>query len=87
MNQGEVRAKFWTAFYLIFQFVKSCMKKRTFFRITSTPISFVIVICIGTKQSSIARLESGLFSGNLPSLTMLKKYADAVGKKLQIRLV
>lgn len=42
---------------------------------------------IGTKQASIARLENGLTSGNLPSMTMLKKYAQAVGKKLQIRLV
>jgi DNA-binding XRE family transcriptional regulator len=42
---------------------------------------------IGTKQSSIARLETGLTSGNLPSMTMLKKYADAIGKKLQIRLI
>jgi len=42
---------------------------------------------IGTKQASIARLETGLTSGNLPSMTMLKKYAAAVGKKLQVRLV
>ena len=41
---------------------------------------------IGTKQASIARLETGLTSGNLPSMTMLKKYAAAVGKKLQVRL-
>jgi len=42
---------------------------------------------LGTKQSSIARLETGLTSGNLPSMSMLKKYAEAVGKKLQIKLV
>ena len=42
---------------------------------------------MGTKQTSIARLETGLTSGHLPSMTMLKKYARAVGKKLQIRLV
>lgn len=42
---------------------------------------------MGTRQSSIARLENGLTCGNLPSMTMLKKYAAAVGKKLQIRLV
>lgn len=42
---------------------------------------------MGTKQTSIARLETGLTSGNLPSMTMLQKYARAVGKKLQIRLV
>lgn len=42
---------------------------------------------MGTRQSSIARLETGLTCGNLPSMTMLKKYASAVGKKLQIRFV
>ena len=42
---------------------------------------------MGTRQSSIARLENGLACGNLPSMTMLKKYAAAVGKKLQIRFV
>lgn len=42
---------------------------------------------MGTQQASIARLENGLASGNLPSLSMLKRYADAVGKKLQIRFV
>ncbi|MCM1129730.1 MAG: helix-turn-helix domain-containing protein [Alistipes senegalensis] len=42
---------------------------------------------MGTRQSSIARLENGLACGNLPSMTMLKKYAEAVGKKLQIRFV
>lgn len=42
---------------------------------------------MGTRQSSIARLETGLTCGNLPSMTMLKKYAAAVGKKLQIRFV
>jgi transcriptional regulator with XRE-family HTH domain len=35
---------------------------------------------IGTKQSSIARLESG--SGCLPSLNFLKRIADATGTSL-----
>lgn len=42
---------------------------------------------MGTQQASIARLENGLVSGNLPSLSMLKRYANAVGKKLEIRFV
>ena len=42
---------------------------------------------MGTKQASIARLESGLVFGNLPSMSMLKRYAHAVGKKLQIKFV
>ena len=42
---------------------------------------------LGTQQSSIARLETGLASGNLPSMSMLKKYAAVLGRKLQIRLI
>ena len=41
---------------------------------------------MGTRQASIARLESGLARGRLPSLSMLKRYADAVGCKLHIRM-
>ncbi len=41
---------------------------------------------IGTTQSAIARLESG--SGkHLPSLSTLHKYANAVGCRVEIKLV
>jgi len=39
---------------------------------------------IGTTQSAIARLEGG---GVSPSLSTLKRYAEATGSKLQIDLV
>ncbi len=43
---------------------------------------------MGTKQAAITRLESALSSGSLsPSLATLKKYAQAVGCHLDIRLV
>lgn len=43
---------------------------------------------MGTKATAITRLENGLVSGTQgPSYSTLKKYAAAVGKKLQIRLV
>lgn len=42
---------------------------------------------MGTSQSAVARIESALLSGRLPSLTSLQKYANAVGKQLEIRLV
>jgi len=38
---------------------------------------------IGTKQSVIARLEDADYEGH--SLSMLKRVADAVGKRLEIR--
>ncbi len=41
---------------------------------------------IGTTQSAVARMESG--SGkHSPSLATLAKYADALGCKLEVRLV
>jgi len=43
---------------------------------------------MGTKQTSITRLESALSDGNhSPSLTTLKKYASAVGCHLDIKFV
>jgi len=43
---------------------------------------------MGTKPPAIARLESSLTSGkHSPSLATLKKYAEAIGCDLEIRLV
>ncbi len=43
---------------------------------------------MGTKQTSITRLESALSAGNhSPSLSTIKKYANAVGCHLDIRFV
>jgi DNA-binding XRE family transcriptional regulator len=39
---------------------------------------------IGTKQSNISRLESGNYN---PTLDLLNKIAQAVGKELQVRIV
>lgn len=39
---------------------------------------------IGTTQSAIARLEGG---GVSPSLSTLRKYAEATGTRLEIKLV
>jgi transcriptional regulator with XRE-family HTH domain len=43
---------------------------------------------MGTKPPAVARLESSLSSGkHSPSLATLRKYAEAVGCHLDIRLV
>lgn len=39
---------------------------------------------IGTTQSAIARLEN---AHHLPSLAMVARYAGAVGRKLNLRLI
>ena len=41
---------------------------------------------IGTTQSAVARMESGR-GKHSPSLATLSKYAEAVGCKLEVRLV
>jgi ribosome-binding protein aMBF1 (putative translation factor) len=43
---------------------------------------------MGTKPSAVARLEASLVSGkHSPSLATLRKYAKALGKQLDVRLV
>ena len=42
---------------------------------------------MGAPRSVVCRLENGLVSGRTPSLAMLKRYAEALGKKVELRLV
>ena len=43
---------------------------------------------MGVKQSSLARVEAALASRNhAPSITTLRKYAQAVGCRLELRMV
>ncbi len=43
---------------------------------------------MGVKQSALARIEASLLSRrHSPSLATLRKYAEAVGRRLEIRLV
>lgn len=43
---------------------------------------------MGTKASAVARLESALASGkHSPSLDTLRKYAAALGKRVEVRFV
>jgi predicted transcriptional regulator len=43
---------------------------------------------MGTHAPAVARLENALITGApSPSLKTLRKYADALGKRLEIRLV
>jgi predicted transcriptional regulator len=43
---------------------------------------------MGTKAPAVARLESALVTGNYsPSLATLRKYAAAMGKRLQVQFV
>lgn len=43
---------------------------------------------MGTKAPAVARLENALVTGSpSPSLKTLRKYAEALGKRIEIRLV
>ncbi len=47
-----------------------------------------VAVRMGTKAPAITRLESSLSSGkHSPSLTTLRRYAQAVGCDLQVKLV
>lgn len=42
---------------------------------------------MGTSQAAVARLEGNLAKGRYPSVRSLQRYAKAVDKRLEIRLV
>ena len=42
---------------------------------------------MGLSRSAVCRLERGIIAGKMPTLSMLRRYAQALGKKVEIRLV
>lgn len=42
---------------------------------------------MGLPRSAVCRLENGLISGKMPTLPMLRRYAKAIGKRVEVRLV
>ena len=65
-----------------FALLDEFLKARAALGLTQTEVA----ARIGTTQSAVARMESG--SGrHSPSLATLARYADALGCKLEIRLV
>ena len=65
-----------------FAFLDEFLKARAAAGVTQAEIAELI----GTTQSAVARLESG--SGkHSPSLATLQKYANALGCRLELRLV
>jgi transcriptional regulator with XRE-family HTH domain len=65
-----------------FAFLDEFLKARASAGITQAEVA----ARIGTTQSAIARLESGK-GGHSPSLATLRKYARALGCRLELRLV
>ena len=65
-----------------FAFLDEILKARTATGLTQAQIAGRI----GTTQSAVARLESGN-GKHSPSLATLRKYAKALGYKLELRLI
>ena len=65
-----------------FAFLDQFLKARAIAGITQSEVAKRI----GTTQSAIARLESG-YEKHSPSLSTLQKYAQALGCRLELRLV
>jgi predicted transcriptional regulator len=63
-----------------FSIIEALVKARTQAKLSQTELAKRI----GTTQSAIARLEGG---GVSPSLSTLRRYAEATGTKLQVNLV
>lgn len=63
-----------------FALIEALVKARTQARMSQADVAR----SIGTTQSAIARLEGGRVS---PSVSTLRRYAEATGSKLEINLV
>lgn len=63
-----------------FQIIEALVRARAKAKLTQAELAQ----CIGTTQSAIARLEGG---GVSPTLATLRRYAEATGAKLEIKLV
>lgn len=63
-----------------FALIEALVKARTQAGMSQTDVAKTI----GTTQSAIARLEGGKVS---PSISTLRRYAEATGAKLEINLV
>ena len=65
-----------------FELVDEILKARAAAGLTQAEVA----ARIGTTQSAVARLESAI-GRHSPSLATLRRYASALGYKLQVRLV
>lgn len=83
LKRPEVRAAY-KALNAEFEILRQMLKARQDAGLTQAQVAEQM----GTKPSAVTRLESSLSSGkHSPSLVTLRKYAEAVGCRLEIRLV
>jgi predicted transcriptional regulator len=84
MNDPEFKAEYDRLNREEFALLDEILKARREAGLSQAEIAFRMK----TKAPAVARLESALASGkHSPSLSTLRKYATALGKRLEIRLV
>ena len=66
-----------------FSLLDQVVKARKAQKLTQTEVASRM----GVPRSAVCRLESGLISGKMPTIPMLRRYAKAIGKRIEIRLV
>jgi transcriptional regulator with XRE-family HTH domain len=82
-RKPEVQAEY-EALGTEFELLRQMLKARQEAGLTQAQVAE----CMGTKAPAVTRLESSLTSGkHSPSLATLRKYAKAVGFRLEIHLV
>jgi predicted transcriptional regulator len=79
MNNPEFRDEYARA-DAEFQLIEALVSARTRAKLSQAEVARRV----GTTQSAIARLEGG---GVSPSISTLRRYAEATGAKLEINLV
>ena len=81
LKRGDVKAEY-DRIEEEFAFIDEFLKVRAATGITQAEVA----ARIGTTQSAIARLESGV-GKHSPSLATLQKYAHALGCRLEMKLI
>jgi transcriptional regulator with XRE-family HTH domain len=81
LKRGDVKAEY-DRLEEEFAFINEFLKVRAAIGITQAEVA----ARIGTTQSAIARLESGV-GKHSPSLATLQKYAHALGCRLEMKLI
>ena len=86
INKWRQNAEFAKAYEELeeeFALLDEAIKARKEQKLTQTEVA----LRMGVPRSAVCRLERGLVSGKMPSLPTLKRYAKAIGKKVEIRLI
>lgn len=86
INKWRQNAEFVKAYEELeeeFALLDEAIKARKEQKLTQTEVA----LRMGVPRSAVCRLERGLVSGKMPSLPTPKRYAKAIGKKVEIRLI